>query len=138
MYFDIARTIRAKLLADADIAALLVDRIHYQVMPSTSDYPHLFFRRSGSGDVSAYINCSDGPQTIYFSVEFISTKNEELVLGKIIDVLKAIKFESFQVGKQIAFIDVSDVDDDYAFVSIGEEQPDFVHGLQLIAYTQDG
>lgn len=137
-YFDVARVIRERLLADSDIVALLAERIHYQVMPDSSTYPHVFFRRTGSSNVADFLNCDGGPQAIYMTLEFVSTQNEELVLGKIVDVLMSIKFATYQLGWQIAFVDASDVDDDYAFVSIGEDIPAFAHGLQLVVYTQGG
>ncbi len=52
MWLQLPTAIRARLLADATVAAAIGERLHYQELPQDSAFPHVWFRRQGNVSTS--------------------------------------------------------------------------------------
>lgn len=133
-WFDLPKALRTALLASPEVSSMVGSRLHYQELPQSSEYPHIWFARS-SRDAT---NCMDGSPELTverFSFEIVSDVDAESLVDALVDTLT--DFEGNVGDKYVQLIEVEDADDDYIFQSIGESEPDYLHALRVAAYVLD-
>lgn len=133
-WFDLPKALRTALLASPAIAEAVGSRLHYQELPQSSDYPHVWFTRSSRDEE----NCVDGsPELIVerFSFEIVSDSDAETLVDALVDTLA--EFEGDVGDKYVQLVEVEDADDDYLYQSIGEGDPDYLHALRVAVYVLD-
>jgi hypothetical protein len=137
-WFDLPKALRTALLAVPAISdALGTDvesRLHYQELPQSSAYPHVWFSRSGR-DESKFVDGSDEMRVERFSFEVVSDSDAETLVDAIVDTLTV--YEGNVGFKYVQLVEVEDADDDYIFQSIGEGEPDYLHALRVAVYVLD-
>lgn len=131
-WFDIPKAIRARLLADDTLAPLVATRVHYQELPQSSDFPHVWFTRSGRQKDE----CLDGTEEMtieQFSFEIVSDEDAEAVIDALVASLES--FTGDVEGRDVQLVEINDANDDYIFQSVGESEPDYLHALQVAVYS---
>lgn len=129
-WFDIPKAMRARLLANVSLQNALAERIHYQEIPQNSEFPHVWFTRTGRDEDDAL----EGGHLVEerFAIEIASNSDVEAIIDAIFEELSS--WTGDVSGKDVQLVDVEDADDDYIFRSIGEAEPVFLHALQVVVY----
>lgn len=133
-WFDLPKELRSQLLAVPAIAAAVGDRVHYQELPQSSQYPHVWFTRS-SRDESKCVDGSPELTIERFNFEVVSDADAEAVIDALVETLTA--FEGDVGDRYVQLVEVEDADDDYVFQSVGEGEPDYLHALRVAVYGLD-
>jgi hypothetical protein len=131
-WFDIPKAMRAALLADSQLVAIVGERVHYQEIPSESEYPHVWFTRTGR-DRTDFLDGEEEMTVERFSFEVVSDRDCEAVIDRLVEVLEA--FIGQVEDRDVQMVSVDDADDDYIFKSVGEGEPDYLHALQVTVYS---
>lgn len=131
-WFDLPKAMRAALVADSQLTAIVNDRIHYQELPQTSVYPHVWFTRT-SRNRDELLDGSEEMTISRFSFEIVSDGDAEAIIDRIVATMKA--FEGQHGGQDVQLVQVDDGEDDYIFQSVGEGEPDYLHVLQVAVYS---
>lgn len=131
-WFDIPKAMRAALVADSQLTALVADRIHYQELPQTSVYPHVWFTLS-SRNRDELLDGSEEMTSRRFAFEVVSDGDAEEIIDRIVVILKA--FEGQHGSQDVQLVQIDDANDDYIFQSVGEGEPDYLHALQVAVYS---
>lgn len=131
-WFALPEYIRTRLLAVPAIASAVGERIHYQELPSDSEYPHVWFARS-SRDREPLLDGEFGDTVERFAIEIVSDTDAGALVGSIAETLESLSGEFDD--SLIQLIEVEDADDDYYFQSIGEDIPDYTHALRVAVYV---
>ncbi len=131
-WFDIPNAIRAALIADTQLNTLVANRIHYQEIPTESQYPHIWFARTGR-EQDDLLDASEEMTQERFSFEIVGQADCESVVDRVIAVLN--QFEGQVGARDVQLVDIDDADDDYLFKSIGEGEPDYLHALQVTIFS---
>lgn len=131
-WFDVPKELRTALLAEQDITDQVGSRVHYQELPQSSDYPHVWFTRTSrerdrglSGDAEMTVE--------RFSLEVVSDHDAEIILDSIVSTMEAFEGECGDYFVQL--VEVEDADDDYIFQSVGEGEPDYLHAVDIAVYV---
>lgn len=129
-YATVPNFIRGRLLAEPKISGKVGERVHYQHIPTSSSYPHIFFTRNGS--TSERLLDGPGITEERFIIEVVTTKfDDELITA----VIEALEIDSEEVdGIFLALGEVDDMQDDYAFVSVAEGDALCKHAFLLTIY----
>ena len=134
-WFDLPKALRTALLADTAIQSAVGTRLHYQEIPQSSDYPHIWFTRTAR----TREDCIDGTEESVvdrFTFEVVSDVDAEAVVDALESTLRG--FESDNVGgRHVQLVVVEDAEDDYVFRSVGEGEPNYLHALQVAVYSFD-
>lgn len=131
-WFDIPKAMRAALLADGQLSAIVGQRVHYQEIPSESEFPHVWFTRTGR-DRSDVLDGTEEMTVERFSFEVVSDVDCEAVIDRMVEVLEG--FVGQVEDRDVQLVSVDDADDDYIFKSVGEGEPDYLHALQVTVYS---
>ncbi|QDV26742.1 DUF3168 domain-containing protein [Aureliella helgolandensis] len=131
-YFAIPKLLRQTLLANPTLATALAGRLHYQEIPQTSNFPHVWYTRSGR-DKETDIANEETLRIERYTFEIASDQDAETTVGQIIETLEA--FEGEAGDELVQLVEVEDADDDYIFQSIGEELPSYLHALQVAVFV---
>lgn len=129
----IPNLIRDRLLSVPAIANKLGTRIHYQHIPQSSQYPHLFFSRRGSSNEPTMDSL--GIIRDRFIVEVVTkTFDDELITA----IIESLQFEGIQLDSMcVATSDLEEADDDYAFESAAGDSALCMHAFVLTLYLGD-
>ena len=129
----IPNLIRDRLLSVPTIANKLGPRIHYQHIPQSSQYPHLFFSRRGSSNEPTMDSL--GIIRDRFIVEVVTkTFDDELITT----VVESLQFEGIQLNSMcVATSDLEEADDDYVFESAAGDSALCMHAFVLTLYLGD-
>lgn len=130
-WFDLPKALRAELLAVPVVSSAIAGKIHYQELPQSSDYPHVWFARS-SRDSTKCVDGSEEMTVERFTFEIVSDRDAEGLIDALVATLEA--FEGDVGGRDVQLVEVEDADDDYVFQSIGEGEPDYLHALNVAVY----
>jgi hypothetical protein len=130
-WFDLPKALRAELLDVPEIVDAIADRLHYQEIPQSSDYPHVWFTRS-SRDRNRFVDGSEEMTVERFTFEIASDSDCEELIDALVATLEG--FEGDVGGRDVQLVEVEDADDDYVFQSIGEAEPDYLHALDVAVY----
>lgn len=117
--------------ADADVSSKVGNRIHYQTVPQSSVYPHIYIARQGSNR-ERNLGGEPGVETERFVVEIVAeTFDDELCTA----VRDALEFDGGQYPDFTVFMtEIEDVNDDYTFQSADSDAL-FLHGYVVTAYV---
>lgn len=108
-------------------------RVHYQELPQSSTYPHIWFTRTGV-DNEPFLGGETGITDESFSLEIVSDTDESTLLDSVIETLENL---DGNVGDGVVFMtQVEDQSDDYFFES-DDGDADYRHALR-ITITHDG
>jgi hypothetical protein len=126
-----------KLLVDAikantTLAPLVGSRVHYQMIPETSQYPHLYVARTGRRVDNLLDGSDDGPIEDSFVVEFVAAAFDGAACSALYDALTSLEGQ-MPDGTWIYCIDCTDVDDNYVFKSADSDAL-FLHAFQVTVY----
>lgn len=126
-YDSLPNEIHLRLTNDATVAGLVADRIHYQVIPQSSAYPHVWFNRTGD-DGEKTLDGQRGLATEYFAVEVIS----ETSVGPIVDAVAAVinAIEGPVGNGVVQLVEINNMSDDYAFRSADGDAL-FMHAFEV-------
>lgn len=115
---------------ESEQAEKLGDRIHYQTVPESSDYPHVYIARQGGGSPRTLSHHYSDSQE-QFVIELVGeTFDAELLTA----VSSALEFDGDTFdGVQVFTSDLMDVSDDYVFRSADSDAL-FLHGFVLTLY----
>lgn len=129
-YSAIPKLLTLALRSNSTISTFCSDRIHYQVLPQKSVYPHIYIARSGK-DNESLLDGDDGVTTEYFTVEVVSQTFNEDACDAIEDVLGGLT--CVYDGVEVHCSNVDDVDDNYVFKSADSDAL-FLHGFKVAVY----
>jgi hypothetical protein len=129
---DVARKLREELLGNSTISTAVGNRVHYQILPEGSVYPHIWFTREGTSQEDS-LDGDSGLTTVDFTFEVISDTNAEALVDAIVDALKPIEGD-ITGGEYISLVDLTDADDGYLFKSAGDDIPAFMHALRVTVF----
>lgn len=127
------QSIRSHLLGDSEIAAKVGSkRIHYQVVPQTSQFPHVWFTRSGR-DADELLD-GDGLVFHRFLIEIAAKDGGETLADLVFDRLHQSEgpFDAFEIDS--AFME--DADDSYTFQSVDSADALFLKAFELLVITE--
>ena len=118
------------LKANAIIADKVSDRIHYQTLPQSSQYPHIYFARQNE-DSETLLDGSSGTTEDSYVFELIDVAfDDELVTA----IKEAIEYDGFDYGGLTIFTsNITSVSDDYLFRSADSDAL-FMNALVLTIY----
>lgn len=119
------------LKGNTAIAALVAGRVHYQTIPQSSKYPHIYIARQ-SRDTETLLDGSSGPTEDRFIVEVVAEAYTDGLCSAVADVLNGIECV-LPDGTWIYCTDLTDVDDTYQFKSADSDAL-FLHGFQVTVY----
>lgn len=136
---DLPKAIRKHLLADATIASLVGQRIHYKGIPEKSAFPHIFFYKRGRTTDDTL----DGDGIVYnrFAVEIVGEQTVADPDGKGEAVADAVfarlhnssgPFDTLEIDS--AFVE--DADDNYVFKSVDSDDRLFLKAYDLLVITE--
>jgi hypothetical protein len=131
-WFDVPNGLRSHLLADTALGNLLADRVHYQMLPGNSQYPHVWFARTGRRQ-DELLSGEEEMTIETYSFEVVGIDNCDAVVERLVELL-----ESFggQVGaRDVQAVDIGDTDDNYIFKSVGEGDADYLYAIQVEIYS---
>ena len=119
------------LKADTVIVNKVANRIHYQTVPQTSQYPHIYLARQGSNR-DRLLNGEPGVETERFIVEIVAeTFDADLCTA----VRDALEFDGGQYSTYAIYMtDSEDVNDDYTFQSADSDAL-FLHAYVVTVYV---
>jgi hypothetical protein len=121
--------IRGRLLMVDDITDRVGERIHYQELPQSSKYPHIWFERSGT-ETDELLDTL-GPAVERFTLEIIGDEFDSELIDAVIGTLQNL---DGPVGTGTVFVThIDDADDDYLFKS-SESDKLFMHALRVSVY----
>lgn len=131
-WFDVPKGIRALLAADTQLTNLVAGRVHYQELPQASEYPHIWFTRTGRNQD----NLLDGSEEMTvetYAIEIVGDSDCESIVDRVIQLLGTL---DGQVGQaDVQFVDITDADDSYVFQSVGEGEPNYLHAIQVEVHS---
>lgn len=119
------------LKGDTTITGLIADRVHYQTIPQSSKYPHIYLARQ-SRETESFLDGGNGPTEDRFIVEVVSEAYTDGLCSAVYDVLNGIECV-LPDGTWIYCTDVTDVDDNYVFKSADSDAL-FLHAFQVTVY----
>jgi hypothetical protein len=122
------------LKTESYLATKLGNRIHYQTIPQTSKYPHIYFTRQSTDFEELMDPGERGLQTDRYILELVAERFDGEMLNRINSCLSAI--EGQIEGLTIYVSEVSDVDDQYEFRSADSDAL-FVHGFTVQVYFSE-
>lgn len=131
-WFALPKAMRAALVADSQLTALVGDRIHYQELPQTSIFPHVWFTRT-SRNRDELLDGSEEMTLERFAFEVVSEGDAEAIIDRLVAVMKG--FEGQHDAIDVQLVQIDDGEDDYIFQSVGEGEPDYLHVLQVAVYS---
>jgi hypothetical protein len=117
--------------ANATLLAAIGQRVHYQTIPQSSQYPHVYLARTGR-DTEDFLDGSDGPTEDSFVLEFVAESFEGNLCSALYDTLSSLEGQ-LPDGTWIYCTDVLDVDDNYVFKSADSDAL-FLHAFQVTVY----
>lgn len=117
--------------ANATLLAAIGQRVHYQTIPQSSQYPHVYLART-SRDTEDFLDGSDGPTEDSFVVEFVAEAFDGALCSELYDVLSSLEGQ-MPDGTWIYCTDVLDTDDNYVFKSADSDAL-FLHAFQVTVY----
>lgn len=118
---------------DAAQFAKIDGKIHYQVLPQESDYPHVYITRQGQSGGQTLDGLDDN-NTESFVIEVVSgdsAVDDDLItaIGDCLDWRDGAAYDDITVFTS----DLDDVSDDYVFQS-GDGDALFINGFVLTLY----
>lgn len=124
---DLPNAIRARLIASPDVTAIVGNRVHYQKVPQTSAYPHVWFNRS-SIDGDPCLSGESGMQVDTFMVEIVDEQYNEDLMNAVATALG--NFDGPVQAGMVFLTDIDEADDDYLFRSASDEGL-FLHAFRV-------
>ena len=121
----------AAIKGNSILAASVGDRVHYQSIPQSSQFPHIYLARQ-SRETETFLEGGDGPTEDRFIVEFVAESYRDDQCSAIYDTLAGIEC-MLPDGTWIYCTDVTDVDDNYVFKSADSDAL-FLHAFQVTVY----
>lgn len=126
----IPNLIRDRLLSVPEIASKLGARIHYQHIPQSSQYPHVYYTRRGSN--TEELMDADGILRDRFVVEVVTRTFDDALITAITD---SLFFDGIELGSRcVATSDLDEADDDYVFESAAGDSALCMHAFVLTLY----
>lgn len=125
-----------KLLIDAIkantfLASVLGGRIHYQTIPESSTFPHVYIARQ-SRTSETFLDGESGPVEDSYVIEVVAESFNAELCTELDEAMSAL--EGFlEDGTWIYCTDVGDVDDNYVFKSADSDAL-FLHAFQVTVY----
>lgn len=125
--------IRERLKSIPEIHQKIAGRIHYQQIPQSSIYPHIWFARRGSNTDD--LMDSDGILRDRYVVELVTKTFDDQLVTAVID---ALQFDGVALPSMtVATSDLDEVDDEYAFESGNGDSALCMHAFVLTLYVGD-
>lgn len=121
----------SSLRANTEVSAKCATRIHYQTVPQSSIYPHIYLARQGSSR-ERNLDGEPGTETERFVVEIVAeTFDDDLCTA----VRDALEFDGGQYPDFTVFMtEIEDVNDDYTFQSADSDAL-FLHAYVVTVYV---
>ncbi len=129
-WFAASRLIKDTLAAVPAISSRVGNRIHYQLLPSVSELPHIWFTRS-SRETDDCLS-EPGLLTERYILEICATTNEEALVDAVVESLEALV--GTVDGRRLQLVEVDDAGDEYVFVSLGDDDANFLFALNVTLY----
>lgn len=117
--------------SQSTIAAAVGNRVHYQTIPQTSQYPHIYMARQ-SRETETFLDGDNGPTEDRFIVEIVAETYTDSLCSAVYEVLNGIECQ-LPDGTWVYCSDVSDADDNYVFRSADSDAL-FLHAFQVTVY----
>ena len=117
--------------ANTVLATAVGDRVHYQTIPQSSLFPHIYIARQ-SRETETFLEGGDGPTEDRFVVEFVAESYSDNQCSAVFDALNDIECQ-LPDGTWVYCTDVTDVDDNYVFKSADSDAL-FLHAFQVTVY----
>lgn len=117
--------------ANATLLAALGKRVHYQTIPQSSDYPHVYIARDGRV-TEDFLDGSDGPTEDSFVIEFVAEAYNGTLCSELYDSISQLEGQ-MPGGPWVFCTDVTDVDDNYVFKSADSDAL-FLHAFRVTVY----
>lgn len=127
----IPKLLISAIKANTVLVASLAGRVHYQFIPQSSEYPHVYVARTGR-ESESFLDGDNGTVEDRFIVEFVAPEFDGDSLNALYSSLSSLEGQLAD-GTWLYCVDVLDVDDNYLFRSA---DPDglFVHAFQVTVY----
>lgn len=112
-----------------DITDRVGERIHYQELPQSSTYPHIWFEKTGSESDDMLEGL--GPAVERYMVEIIGDEFDTDLVDAVVGTLRNL---DGPIGTGVVFVThIDDADDDYLFKST-ESDKLFMQALRVSVY----
>lgn len=121
--------------ADTTIAAAVGGRVHYGLIPQTSDYPHIYVARQGKV-TDKLLDGSLGIVQDRFVIEVVGETFDDELVTAVEGTLLAIEGIKLDEDLTIATSDLGDVSDDYVMQSADSDAL-LMHAFVLTLYLGD-
>ncbi len=130
-YATVPDFVRQRLLATSGITDKVGNRVHYQQIPQSSKYPHIWFTRRGS--FQEKMLDADGILEDRFVIEVLTPEFDE---GFCTALVEALDIDGVQLENMLlATSDLSEMDDDYQFESASGDAALCMHAFVLTIYV---
>lgn len=117
---------------NSTLLAALGTRVHYQTIPQSSQYPHVYLARQ-SRDVETFLDGGDGVTEDSYVVEFVAEEYDGELCSALYTALSSIEGFLADGTTHVFCTDVTDMDDNYVFKS-AESDALFLHAFQVTVY----
>jgi hypothetical protein len=129
-YSTVPDLITDTLRANSTIQTKCASRIHYQTIPQSSQYPHIYCARQGQFS-DGNVDGSRGTITDRFVIEIVARFYDPILCEA---VQSALTWDGFQTsGLEVFLSEIEDVNDDYVFKSADSDAL-FLHGFVVTVY----